>query len=807
MRKRPTAFQPRPAAQAAALLPVLASLACGTANTQVQAQAQAGTEPATPKVQEIVITSQKRTERIKDAPVAASVVSEDFLSKGNANEIADLNKMVPSVQIKGTFNGRVPMAMRGISTNANEAAIGLTSGVAVLVDGIPVPSDAMSANELQDIARVEVLKGPQSTLGGRTASAGVINFITRTPSKVLTGSIGATLTNDHEYRLNGYVSGPINDLLGFSVSANTGQRDYPIHNRYNDEDSSSKTTGGRLKLKLTPDRDLDITLAARSASADSTGETFVYQYLTPGAALFPYFPWAPDGIAQSATHPGLKIGYGNTEYNSPVAMSSKVRSDDASLVIEKRLGGYTLSSITGYQKETNDIVQDVTAQAVKFLNELRTGVIPDPPIGPPLWGNNQNIRLTPKSLTQEFKVASPGDRTLSYVAGLFYSDVKVTQLHRRYMFVNAKNEDTASDTKTTALYGRATWNLTPAMSLLAGLRWNRDQVAYSIQSYDLGLQPTFRSAASDTSNVTVGDLTLRYKLGKDNMVYGTYARGYKPRAYNTAKTLSSNDALAPVDKEDIDHLELGAKTTLLGGALSMNAALFNTTYSDYQVQLFPPSSGVPDLQLLNAAKARTRGLELDAQLAASDRTRLTLSAAYIDAKFLQFANAPAYPGQTPGEGAIYVGNDASGAPVFAQDLSGKPMPDSPKFKFTLGVDHALPAGVLLPWETSLNANYAYRTSAYMQGNQNPQTRQPGFGILNLSATTTSPSGRYAITAFVNNALDKFYLVNAEDFFSGLYAVPASQTGTGHPGGANAVIGQPARDAKRYFGLRFNVYFD
>jgi iron complex outermembrane recepter protein len=90
----------------------------------------------------------------------------------------------------------------------------------------------------------------------------------------------------------------------------------------------------------------------------------------------------------------------------------------------------------------------------------------------------------------------------------------------------------------------------------------------------------------------------------------------------------------------------------------------------------------------------------------------------------------------------------------------------------------------------------------MQGNQNPNTRQPGFGILNLSATATAPSGKYAVTAFVNNALNKFYLVNAEDFFSGLYAIPGSP-----PGAANAVIGQPARDAKRYFGVRFNYYFD
>src|SRR5262249_38087712 len=150
---------------------------------------------------------------------------------------------------------------------------------------------------------------------------------------------------------------------------------------------------------------------------------------------------------------------------------------------------------------------------------------------------------------------------------------------------------------------------------------------------------------------------------------------------------------------------------------------------------------------------------------------------------------------TTAQGATVLGHTPQGAPNYVQDLSGKSLPDAPKLKMTVNLDHQISAGGLLPWDLGLFAQYAYRTSALMQANQNPETRQPSFGLLNLGMTATSPSGRYSATTFVNNVTDKFYLVNGEDFFAGLYSIPATATTPITP--ANAVIGQPARDAQRY----------
>ena len=186
------------------------------------------------------------------------------------------------------------------------------------------------------------------------------------------------------------------------------------------------------------------------------------------------------------------------------------------------------------------------------------------------------------------------------------------------------------------------------------------------------------------------------------MVYGTYSRGYKPRAFNTAATLTSNDTLTPVDKESINHFELGSKSSLMQGALSFSAALFNTTYQNFQVQLYPPGQVIPSLELKNAAKARTRGLEAEGAFYAADTPAPACRSAPRTStpSSCHFADGPAYPGQTPAQGAVLAGFDGNGAPVWKQDLSGKTMPDSPKFKATLGLDQAI-GGDSLPMPPEL----------------------------------------------------------------------------------------------------------
>ena len=732
---------------------------------------------------EVVITAQKRTERLQDVPVAASVVSTGMLAQSNAGDITDLNKIVPSVSLNGTFNGRVPLAMRGISTDSNEQAVGISSGVAIMIDGVPVPSDSFSANQLEDIERVEVLKGPQATLGGRTAAAGVINIVTRGPKDYWMGSASITGTTDKEARGNVFFTGPLAHNIDFSLAAYANHRDFPITNVLSGEKSNQNAYGVRLKLLLKPTENLDITVAGRLSGVDSHGGNLIYTYITPGSTLL--FPGSP--FTQDLLEPGITVDQNNRSYASPVTQAgSWVYDDDLSLNIDYQLGDLTLSSTTAYQLERQNNVQDLFADAVYFWNILTAGH------APPFY-NFQTQRERNSQISEEIKLVSPADRPLSYVIGAFFSDTKIHQTYVRDLIPAAVNVDVTPDTATYDIYGRATWKVLPKTTIVAGLRFNYDVLKYVYTEYAYApfvITTPFFSQGSDNSSAVVGDISVQQQLGERSMVYATFARGYSPKAYNTAFPLADNSTLTPVKQENINHFELGSKGVYFDRRLTLNLSAFYTIYNDYQIQTFrnDPRFLNPPIDLTNG-DADTKGIEVDATLQPTDDLRIGLNAAYIDARFKKYPNAPCFVSQTVAQGCV----PGSVAGSFVQNVDGKTMPNSPKFKFTLSAEQRLPLGDL-PFDVLLGGDYAFRTKAQMLADQNPQAIQPDFGVLNLHATFRSKSGRFDITAFVNNVTDKHYFVDMEDFWSGVWSNTVN------------VIGQPARDSDRYAGVRLGAKF-
>ncbi|WDS35037.1 TonB-dependent receptor [Pseudoxanthomonas sp.] len=760
----------------------------------VLAHAQDEVSSKTKTLDEVVVTAQKRSERLQDTPVSAAVVSQQALEDANASDISDLNKLVPSVQLKGTNNGRVPIAMRGISTNADETTVGLTSGVLIMIDGVPVSSDAAGVNELSDLASVEVLKGPQSTLGGRAASAGVINLVTRKPTDYWSGAFSAMGTNDGENKVDAFLSGPISEGASFSLSAYNHHVVLPIHNIATSKDSTTDSDGARLKLLLRPSDNVDVTLAAHGYKIDARGGSFTYQYLTQQDIFSGRLPVTADSAAYSAVMAGVTPHWGNTDYNSPVDMRAQTSGSDFSANVDWRLGDYTISSTTAYQRERQHMVQDAGAVATYWedgLTDAMCDLTGAAAFCAASWDNAQHIILKPTTKSQEFKIASPLDGPVSFVAGVFYSETDVWSSGLRTMFFNPYDYVVDSNTKTLDAYGRFTWKLPGDFDLLTGLRFNHDKVSYwKYGSYDN--QATYYYSSNEASeNTWVGDLTLRKHFTPDAMGYLTLARGYKPMAFNTAAALSSNDALDPVDNETVDNIELGLKLSLLDRSLTIDSALFQTTYRDYQVQTYETSNGyLADLHLSSAGKARTRGVESDVKWAASEALRVTGSLAWIQAKFVDFQGAPCWGGntsQTEAEGCV----DGT-----YQDLSGKSMPDAPKFKANVGVDYTWFGNNAKRPDLTLSGQYAWRSGTYMQADNNPYTWQPAFGLFNLSLTGKWNNGKFTASLFVNNVFDKFYLVNVTDNFSGIWSDSAI-----------AITGQPARDSSRYAGVRLNWNFD
>ena len=771
------------------------------------------------QLEEIVITAQKRTERLADVPVSASVVSDDALLRVNAGDISDLNNLVPSVDLVGTFNGRVPIGIRGISSNANEATVGLASGVAIMIDGVPVPSDSQAANQLEDVKNIEVLKGPQATLGGRTAAAGIINIVTRTPTDHWAGDVNVTATNDHEYRFNGFVGGPLSDTVLGSLSVYGNKREFPITNIFDGDKSNQNNSGVRAKLIFKPNDALDITVAGAYQKSTSYGANFLYTYVTPGAYLLlglpsqpgfpPLPPFVTGALSQAAVLTGITPSMTNQFINTPVASGSDIRDGMGSVNIDYRIGDVTLSSTTAYQRETQFNVQDLFVNSSYYSNNFRDAFAslfapnPPPPGSPGTWAdfnNTQTQHIDVQQTSQEFRVASAPENAFNYVAGVFFSDSTVDLGAARTLTPALTDYEVYSSTKTYDVYGRTTWRFTPTTSLVTGLRFNHDDLSYRYDQLGGG---TVHTANSDDSNAVVGDISLQQKLGSNSMAYVTYARGYAPRVFNTG-VYSGGNAAAPTaplpvtGQEHINHFEIGSKGLYLEQQLQLNVSAFYTVYTNYQIQTSESIVGqvAPILGLTPAGKARTQGVEIDSAYALTPLTRIGLDLAYINAEFVDYQGAPCWGNgiiQTDALGCHDVlgpGGVPTGTRV--QDVSGQTMPNSPRFKATLSGEQRIPLGGS-NYDAIVGGNYAYRSRDQFQPDQNPETIQGSFGILNLNAGIREKSGKFSATFFASNLTNHHYFVDMEDFWSG-------------PWGANAVVGQPARDSDRYYGLRLQAGF-
>jgi iron complex outermembrane recepter protein len=321
------------------------------------------------------------------------------------------------------------------------------------------------------------------------------------------------------------------------------------------------------------------------------------------------------------------------------------------------------------------------------------------------------------------------------------------------------------------------------------------------------IQGPISASDSHTSSIVVGDVSLEQQIAAHSMLYATYARGYSPGAYNTAQALIAPGLLGPgtagsptlgyVPNETINHFEIGSKGTYLDNTLTVNVALWDTRYKDFQVQIFDTSTGSinPPLILTPAGAAETRGLEFDTVWAATDLLRLNFNYAYVDAKFNDYRGAPCWYGETAAQGCTLENPAAPSGPLnpSTQDLSGAVMPNAPRNKFVLGAEQKIPLGSWSYYGV-LAGNFSYTSTTQMLADQNPQSIRPSYEILNLSAGLQSKTGKYSATLFVNNVMNKHYVVDMEDFWSSPW------------GGQNVVVSQPARDTDRYVGIRLSAGF-
>lgn len=723
------------------------------ASTMVSTAA-AQTVPAAEHEGEIVVTAQKRTQNIQDVPVSVQVVGEAQLEANAVREFTDLNRVSPSLTIRPTENPQsANIQIRGIGTLAFSPSV--EPSVAIIMDDVALAFQSRAFTDMSGIERIEVLRGPQSTLYGKSASAGLINIVTKGPSRDLTFGIDGMVTTDNEQQIGAYVSGPITSTLGFRSSANFNDFEGNTLNVFDGEKVNGRRYFSvRNKLRWNPSADLQVDIGIDYADGKTTA-TRPFIEVGPGAILR-----GNAAYTQSVFAPGILIGADNTDVAIDFISGNRFDDFAQSLRISYDTGGPTLMSITAHDRYNSYDSFDSDDSAIGAFQNFQ-------------YGNFHS-----EQFSQELRLVSPDSQRLRYTLGLYYNDVSVDRDFYRGPIFALSNWDATTGSNQIAAFGQLEFDPIKGTTLIAGGRYSREKIDYTY----LDLRTSAQYAGKSEDDFGTYKLGVLQEITPDINAFITYATGHKGEAYDISSGFNQVRANAgPIRPETSDDLQFGLRTLWLDRKLMLNVTLFTSTFKDFQTQAIDDVGGALNFRLTNVGKLRTRGIEVETVVRPSTNLTINASAAYVDAQIKEFAGAPCYSGQTAAQGCV-------GSPA-SQDLSGTELRQAPEWKFNVSYDLKVPmrsGGMNLLSQGAISYQ-----SEIVPLDRNPKTIQPGYAMVNLAIGVGSDDG-WKVMAFVNNLFDQHYRYLINDV--------SSRYGT------TAIQGYVPRDFYRYGGIRASYSF-
>jgi iron complex outermembrane receptor protein len=691
-------------------------------------------------VGEIVVTAQRREERLRDVPISITALTADKIANAGLVGTRDLQQVTPGL-ISQNSGYQFRPTIRGVGGYAGGGA-GDESNVALYIDNVYMSSPGANAFNLMNIERIEVLKGPQGTLFGRNATGGAIRIITADPA--YDNSFKATASYGFELKsreFNGLENLKITDGIAASLSEYYYRDDGYVTN-INPTWTGGKlarldTSGLRGKLLFQPTSDLKVVLAADYSRSYSTQE----QTLAPVGGSLSF------RNVVGTILPTEPLTADNTDESYQI-----VRTGGASVTVNWDVGKFSLQSTS--VARTNDVYGKADGDRTNL--EL----------------SYSNFSVYQDVKTQELIATSNFEGPLNFVGGLYYFDSDSRSPNGRLVsaplspVVNGVRTVTGPAVTTSLVQGEvqttsysafseATLNLSSAFSLIGGVRYTDEHKSAAINNalrLDLGAS----TGKLSFDNVSYR-LTGRYKYDDTGMIYLTRSTGFKSGQFNaTAFTFP----LTTVRPETLMASEIGLKDRFFG-FLDLALAAYDYQYNDIQLTVFNtfnPALGTNIL--LNAAKAHTQGAELQLDAHVGQKLSLTLGASYLPvAAYTKFPN-----------GIDYVPRpDLLGNFQVVTDLSGARMPYSPKFTTNAGATYTteLGEGHLT---TSANAYYKSRFE-WIPGHR---FGQDAYTIVNATINWTAPGDRWSIGVYGRNLTDQHYFTAGAATtagFSGAWARP------------------------------------
>lgn len=674
---------------------------------------------------EIIVTAQRRSERLIDVPATVAVVAGEELAAASISSSIDLGQLVPGLQVSNT-GAYTSFAIRGVSSEATGP--GAENNVAVYVDGVYVPSKSAGVFDFPDIQSIEVLKGPQGALYGRNATGGAILFKTLEPSFDTHAKLGLTYGRFNEREAKAVVSGAlVPDVLAASIAG---------YYRKTDGYLKDITTGDRLggvqsglvrgKLLVTPSDTVKIQLAG-----------YYHKRIDNDAMAFTIIDGNSAGVLADP-NAIVDTPFGFSASNNP--NQYRTRTIGLSLTSAIELGVGTLNLVTGYTDLKRHIFADGDYSSVSAIDFTTS----DPQ----------------ETFSQDIYLATRKLGSLDFVVGASYFHDVSLQDPVRIIFGGVPGLDIYSKQKTDALaaYIDGNLELTEQLKLSAGVRWTTEQKRH----YGGFNDPTFPFVGKKRWSNISPRLALRYMISDDANVYASYSRGFKSGLFNSSQFFVEES----VRPEIVDSIEVGFKGRIADG-LTIGLAGYYYDYKDIQVTTFQANQTI----LQNAAKARIYGADFELTYQPDENLTFRAAVSPVHTKYTSFPGgvvlAPTPSASCPA-GFTFCGNGNA-----ALDLSGNRLPRAPNLTANASVSYTLHAG---RQAFDLYANVYYSGKFYWEiGNRLAQEK---YATVNGRITWRVDEGPLSIQVWGRNLTNtKYYSSQGIGFNAdGLLSAPPRTVG-------------------------------
>jgi iron complex outermembrane recepter protein len=725
-------------------------------------------------LEEVQVTARKQSEALQDVPVAVAAVSAEQVRAAGIRDVGDLTILVPSLVVTSNSNPfNTSYRIRRIGNEGNIPDFEPDTGL--FIDGAYRSRSGLGLGDLADIERIEVLRGPQSTLYGRNVTAGAISVMTAKPSQQFGIQGELTAGNDALTGFRGFVTGGLTDSLSARLSLTGTRRDPIADNLMGDDSDDLDQYSARAQFLFEPTDALSMRLIASHTDRDmkplladlhyGPGVTALVNAVVanPAALGAADGPALANGIINDGAQPILDNDPLNRRVQALAPLRFEQKSDDVIASIDYELGAVTLTSVTSYDTyETAQSWNDAGQTGLDLVNyrDFQTG----------------------DTLSQELRLSSDPGNTLSWLTGLYYYDNRFERgdpAQHEFVLGQAIDElgvaaglasptlpdvpvfglpgDTGdfreiSEGRSYGAFAQSTWEATERLALTLGLRYTLEEKEVSLVNTPFTTAPgplaalslpvrTLTPAGSsfaldDSWDAVTGTFSTVYHFTPDVMMYASAATGFKGGGYNGG---FGNTPLAkrPFDSEDVTSYELGVKSDL-GNRVRLNATAFLSDYQDFQ------SASFVGLQFLvnNAEKVRVQGLEAELTAKLSEGFRLDLSATYAEATYERYTQGSCYTGRTPDDPT-----------TGACDLSGQTLPFAPKLTATAGLqwEHSFGAGSLF---SRLDGNWVGEQNVTSELDPN-HGLQDAYGIMNFRLGWSRDT--WEISGWVRNLTDETYV--------------------------------------------------